>query len=101
MEAIPNTSSAHSVVGVWYDKDLKCTYSIEKVENSYFKGSRCSDGSGGTHGLPLTQIKPNTFAYNPSRSTGDYFVILSNGSLELRDRQGYIRTLPKHSKLWP
>lgn len=89
------------LIGTWYDRDGGCTRSFEQVGSKYYDVLRCKDGSGGKEGAQVSRANSSTFRPIPSRSSGDHYVIQNNGDLAVRDKDGLIDTLPKHSSLWP
>lgn len=90
-----------TIIGTWYSSDNDCTRSFEQVGSKYYDVLRCKDGSGGKEGTQISRVNSSTFRPIPSRSSGDHYVMLHNGDLAVRDRDGLIDTLPKHSSLWP
>lgn len=61
---------------------------------------RCSDGSGGLTGQEITQVSPKKFL-SPTSPTGDYYVILENGDLAIRDKDGENAIKPRHIGVFP
>ncbi len=90
-----------TIIGTWYDSDIDCTRSFEQVGSNYYDVLRCKDGSGGKEGTQISRGNSTTFRPIPSRRSGDHYVMLENGDLAVRDRDGLIDTLSKHSSLWP
>lgn len=90
------------IIGTWLTTSISgsCTRSFESVTGKVYDVLRCSDGGGGNSGRLLTQASPTRFLSRTS-STGDYYVILKNGDLSRRDKQGEIDVEPKHATLWP
>ncbi len=85
------------VIGTWITSSLSgtCTRSFEGVKKRVFQVIRCDDGSGGKTGQLLTQVAANKFM--PRANThGDHYVILPNGDLSVRDRDGEIDVEPKY-----
>jgi hypothetical protein len=90
------------VIGTWLTSSISgsCTRSFEKVNSKVYDVMRCSDGSGGDTGRLLTQSSPTKFLSRTS-TAGDHYVILKNGNLSIRDKDGEIGIEPKHVDLWP
>ena len=90
------------IIGTWLTSSLSgsCTRSFEGVNRKVYKVVRCSDGSGGNTGQIISQVSSTKFM-SSKRSHGDHYVILANGNLSVRDRDGEIEVEPKHVGLWP
>lgn len=90
------------VIGTWLKSSVSgsCTRSFESVNRKVYKVVRCSDGSGGKTGQEISQVSTNKFLSRTS-STGDHYVILANGNLSIRDKDGEIDEEPKHAGLLP
>lgn len=89
-----------TIIGTWYNRDNDCTRSFERVGSKYYDVLRCKDGSGGKEGTQISKANSSTFRPIPSRRSGDHYVIQNNGDLAVRDKDGLIDTMPKHSNLW-
>lgn len=93
--------SERKVLGTWRTASVvlstECTRSFEQVAAKFYDVLRCSDGSGGNDGQLLTRAGANKFL--STANAGDYYVILKNGDLSIRDRQGEVDVLPKHAGL--
>lgn len=89
------------IIGIWYNRDFDSTLSIEQVGQKYYEVSRFKGDIGGEDGRRLSRIDSRTFRPNPPATYGDHYVIQKNGDLAVRDREGLIDTLPRHSSLWP
>jgi hypothetical protein len=90
------------VIGTWLTKaiDGSCTRSFEVVNKKVYRVGRCSDGSGGKTGQEITQVSAKKFL-SPTSTTGDYYVILENGDLSIRDKDGENTIEPKHVGVFP
>lgn len=90
------------IIGTWLTMSISgsCTRSFEEVNGKVYDVVRCSDGSGGKTGQAITQVSARKFL-SPRSSTGDHFVILKNGDLELRDKRGLVDIEPRYAGLWP
>lgn len=90
------------IIGTWLTKPPpgSCTRSFEAVRGKVYNVVRCSDGSGGKTGQVIAVASPKKFL-SPTSTTGDYYLILQNGDLSVRDKDGEIEVEPKHSDLWP
>ncbi|QBB72107.1 hypothetical protein ELE36_17995 [Pseudolysobacter antarcticus] len=62
---------------------------------------RCADGSGGKNGTQVSQVSANKFMSLHSVSNGDYYLILSDGNLSRRDKDGEIDVEQRTKELWP
>ena len=87
------------IIGTWRKDDF-CTRSFETYRGTTYAVIRCIDGSGGKDGQALNRVSSNKFS-SQSSSFGDYYVILENGNLSIRDRKGEIGVELKHADLWP
>lgn len=89
-------------IGTWLKSSLSgsCTRSFESVNRKVYEVVRCSDDSGGKTGRIVSQVSSTKFV-SPTSSHGDHYVILANGNLSVRDRDGEIDVEPKHVGLWP
>ena len=95
--------NARKVIGTWLTTALPpaaCTRSFEQVAAKAYDVVRCSDGSGGNDGRQLTRVSANKFLSRTSTS-GDHYVILKNGDLSIRDKDGEVGIEAKHLGLWP
>ncbi len=95
--------TARRIIGTWPTTALPpatCTRSFEEVKGKVYDVVRCSDGSGGNDGRQLTRVSPNKFLSRTSTS-GDHYVILKNGDLSIRDKDGEVGVEKKQSGLWP
>ena len=90
------------IIGTWVTSSLSgvCTRSFESVRKKTYAVLRCSDGSGGELGKELTKVSNEKFV-SRSSSSGDHYVILANGNLSIRDRDGEIDVESKHVGVWP
>lgn len=90
------------VIGTWLTIaiDGSCTQSFEGVNKKVYRVVRCSDGSGGKTGQEITQVSARKFL-SPTSTTGDYYVILENGDLAIRDKDGENAIEPKHVGVFP
>jgi len=90
------------IIGTWLTSSLSggCTRSFESVGRKVYVVLRCVDGSGGKSGNELTKVSNEKFI-SRSSSHGDHYVILANGNLSIRDRDGEIEVESKHVGLWP
>lgn len=90
------------VIGTWLTIaiDGSCTQSFEGVNKKVYRVVRCSDGSGGKTGQEITQVSAKKFL-SPTSATGDYYLILENGDLAIRDKDGENAIEPKHISLFP
>jgi len=90
------------VIGTWLTTAISgsCTQSFEGVSKKVYRVVRCSDGSGGKTGQEINRVSANKFLSTTS-STGDYYVILENGDLAIRDKDGENAIEPKHIGLYP
>ena len=95
--------SARKILGTWVTNALPpaaCTRSFEQVAGKVYDVVRCSDGSGGEDGRQVTRVNASKFVSRTSTS-GDHYVILQNGDLSVRDKQGEVGVEPKQAGLWP
>lgn len=90
-----------TVVGTWFDKDTRCTRSLEEVKKRVYLVLRCSDGSGGNDGREVVRTGKSKYAKKESSRTGDYYLINKDSTLGIYDNQGIIDTLPRHPTLRP
>jgi len=98
--------SERAVIGIWL-KSKYCSRSFEKIKNKVFDVTRCNDGSGdyskddegGDKGKLISQLSPNKFQANNSRNK-DHYVILPDGNLSVRDKQGEIDVEKKFDGKW-
>lgn len=90
------------IIGTWLTMSISgsCTRSFEEVNGKVYDVGRCSDGSGGRTGQAITRVSARKFL-SPQSSSGDNFVILKNGDLELRDKRGLVDIEPRYAGLWP
>lgn len=90
------------IIGSWVTSSLSgvCTRSFESVGRKVYVVLRCDDGSGGKSGKELTKVSNEKFM-SRSSSHGDHYVILANGNLSIRDRDGEVDVETKHVGLWP
>ncbi len=91
------------VLGTWLPPSLggiPCTRSYETVSGKVYDVLRCADGSGGKTGQQIRQLDSRKFR-SPTDSKDVFYVLLANGDLSIRDRQGEFRVLSKHTTLWP
>ncbi|GAB6194370.1 hypothetical protein [Desulfocastanea catecholica] len=85
------------VIGSWFEIAHPCTLSFEEVNSKTYMVTRCTDGSGGNTGIPLTKSKDNKYRTTKSNDFGEYFIIDKKGDLACYDNQGYIFTLSQSS----
>lgn len=90
------------VLGTWLRSGLGTSYtmSFERANSKVFRVDRYPGGEGGGTGSELQQTNAKTFL-RVGRSTGDNYVILSNGNLSVRDVDGEIEQLRPHKTLFP
>jgi hypothetical protein len=90
------------IIGTWITSSLSgiCTRSFESVGQKVYSVLRCDDGSGGKSGKELTKVSKEKFI-SRSSTHGDHYVILANGNLSIRDRDGEVDVESKHADLWP
>ena len=94
---------ARKILGTWLTTALPpaaCTRSFEQVKEKVYDVVRCSDGSGGNDGRQVTRVTANKFLSRTSTS-GDHYVLLKNGDLSVRDKDGEVGIEAKHLGLWP
>jgi len=90
--------SQREIIGTWL-KSKECSRSFEKVINKVFQVVRCDDGTGGNEGSLIFQVSANKFRKLESRNK-DYYVILPDGNLSVRDNQGEIDIERKFDGNW-
>ncbi|CAN7784020.1 hypothetical protein LJR175_008368 [Variovorax sp. LjRoot175] len=91
------------IVGTWLKDELlghRCTRSIEEARSSFYEVTRCDDGGGGKHGERIQRVSATRY-HRIDNTAGDYYVIMKNGDLELRDTHGRIGVEPRYGALWP
>ncbi|MFK7966813.1 MAG: hypothetical protein AB8C46_22865 [Burkholderiaceae bacterium] len=96
-------SAQRKVIGSWdmgNSIGTPCTRSFERVKKAIYQVIRCADGSGGKRGKKLRVRGKNIF-YKPESASGDHYVILDNGDLSVRDRDGEIQTERESLTVWP
>lgn len=98
---LPPLENRH-VIGTWLTDSIggSCTRSFELVKGTTYTVLRCSDGSGGKEGQVLKKVSAKK-SLPRSSTAGDHYVILDNGDLSVRDKQGEIGVEPRHAGLWP
>lgn len=87
-------SDANEVVGVWLDERpyVGRRLTIFKRNGDYFLHALYPDGSEGETQVIRTEIADG-FRFGESSNSEDYYVLRSNGRLELRDSMGLIEEL--------
>jgi hypothetical protein len=93
--------SQRVIVGTWrlIEPDVKCTRSIERVDERYYMVARCSDmpGVNGSRGFPLTRVSERVYrnqvgATFEIQTDGMLFMVVS-GNIDMRGRP--------QKELWP
>lgn len=102
-EVLLPPESERRVIGTWLQDKLMggwCTHSFEEVKSLTYRVIRCDDGSGGKHGVLLKKVSAKKYL-STTTTAGDYYVILKDGNLERRDKDGHIDIQPRHRSPWP
>lgn len=82
------------VLGKWYDKYCSCLVAIGKDASGYYLLNIFNGSSDMVKSRKLKMSSATVF-FAVGSSTGDHYVLMSNGMLAVGDRDGIIDYLPK------
>jgi hypothetical protein len=86
------------ILGTWQHYS-GLTFSLEEVSGSFYGVLRDQYCGSGADGAALRRAPNGRFYIKESRS-GDYYMVLPNGSLGVFDKEGAIDTYPPHQGLY-
>lgn len=91
----PVGKSGKRILGTWKDDSVHCKSMIERREGKYYQFLReCRDLKPSDEiSTPLIQISSDSFREDVQPKKSWHYKIAASGDLEVRDREGIIRTL--------